>query len=233
MNTTTNNNIQEYPGTWHDYYNMFKYKLMRYKNSCFPCSLHTILANLGYAADGNNIEDNWNKMLKEKYKDKDKDKGEDKGKGKGEDKGKDEDKIDLNHIVPAMPDLKDYLAQTPEINKCTCKDLFTPPEDKKGFATREEAENIAVQADTFMRAFGPSGIIVGVEHAHVFFQNAAGVFFHYNPSTVKDSVECEQIGFTRIEAVTGTDKTHAIRIIYNDINDEEAVVSATCVMLIR
>lgn len=57
-----NNNISRYPGTWCSFSNEFKYKLMKYQNSCFPCSLHTILANLGYSADGNDIEDAWNQM---------------------------------------------------------------------------------------------------------------------------------------------------------------------------
>lgn len=37
------------------------YKTMAYFNSCFPCSLHVILANLGYVrAEGDGIEDLWN-----------------------------------------------------------------------------------------------------------------------------------------------------------------------------
>ncbi|OUO90615.1 hypothetical protein B5F40_06585 [Gordonibacter sp. An230] len=39
----------------------FSFKTMAYFNSCFPCSLHVVLANLGYMqAKGDEIESMWN-----------------------------------------------------------------------------------------------------------------------------------------------------------------------------
>lgn len=43
--------------------NGFSYKNMAYFNSCFPCSVHVVLANLGYlTASGQQIEDLWNRF---------------------------------------------------------------------------------------------------------------------------------------------------------------------------
>lgn len=62
MSNSNNDKKIVYPGTWYTFPPNFKYKLMRYQYSCFPCSLHTILANLGLPADGNGIEDAWDRM---------------------------------------------------------------------------------------------------------------------------------------------------------------------------
>ena len=42
--------------------NNFRYKTMAYQQSCFPCSLHMVLRNLGRYRETNEIEDNWNQL---------------------------------------------------------------------------------------------------------------------------------------------------------------------------
>ena len=50
-------------GAWYKFDQYFVYKLMAYQQSCFPCSIHTILANLGYLpATDNAVEDLWNRL---------------------------------------------------------------------------------------------------------------------------------------------------------------------------
>ncbi len=50
-------------GSWYRFDSNFTYKTMKYQNSCFPCSVTTVLANLGYIpASGSPIEDEWDKF---------------------------------------------------------------------------------------------------------------------------------------------------------------------------
>ncbi len=50
-------------GGWFRFDHYFYYKLMKYQQSCFPCSIHTILANLGYlSATDSSVEDLWNRL---------------------------------------------------------------------------------------------------------------------------------------------------------------------------
>ncbi len=52
-------------GKWYKFDKFFAFKEMKYQNSCFPCSVHTILANLGYLpSQGSEVEDLWNRMHK-------------------------------------------------------------------------------------------------------------------------------------------------------------------------
>lgn len=47
--------------SWYGYDSHFLYKIMKYTNSCFPCCVDVILANLGYTKpEGSTIEDLWN-----------------------------------------------------------------------------------------------------------------------------------------------------------------------------
>lgn len=50
-------------GAWYKFDQYFYYKLMKYQQSCFPCSIHTILANLGYLPTSDSaVEDLWNRL---------------------------------------------------------------------------------------------------------------------------------------------------------------------------
>lgn len=50
-------------GAWYRFDQYFFYKLMKYQQSCFPCSIHTILANLGYMSTSDSaVEDLWNRL---------------------------------------------------------------------------------------------------------------------------------------------------------------------------
>ncbi len=50
-------------GEWFRFDANFSYKLMKYQQSCFPCSIHTILGNLGYLpTSGSSVEDLWNSL---------------------------------------------------------------------------------------------------------------------------------------------------------------------------
>ena len=50
-------------GAWYRFDQEFVYKLMKYQQSCFPCSVHTVLANLGYVTPvDSSVEDLWNSL---------------------------------------------------------------------------------------------------------------------------------------------------------------------------
>ena len=76
-------------GEWYRFDQYFFYKLMKYQQSCFPCSIHTILANLGYLpASDSTVEDLWNRLHG-----------------------------DLNASAPNEQQIHSYLAQTFELGK--------------------------------------------------------------------------------------------------------------------
>lgn len=77
------------PGAWFRFDQYFVYKLMKYQQSCFPCSIHTILANLGYLpATDSAVEDLWNNLHG-----------------------------DLNKTAPNAMQIHSYLSQTFELGK--------------------------------------------------------------------------------------------------------------------
>lgn len=76
-------------GQWFKFDGQFYYKEMKYMQSCFPCSVHTNLANLGYLQPvGNEIEDLWNKFHG-----------------------------DLNKTAPNEEQIHSYLSRTPELGR--------------------------------------------------------------------------------------------------------------------
>lgn len=87
-------------GAWYKFDQYFFYKLMKYQQSCFPCSVHTILSNLGYLSTSDSaVEDLWNKLHG-----------------------------DLNRTAPNEDQIHSYLGRTFELGKKGV--LYTPMDFK-------------------------------------------------------------------------------------------------------
>ena len=87
-------------GAWYRFDQYFFYKLMKYQQSCFPCSIHTILANLGYMSTSDSaVEDLWNRLHG-----------------------------DLNASAPNEEQIHSYLAQTFELGSKGA--IYTPMDFK-------------------------------------------------------------------------------------------------------
>ena len=107
--------VNDDKGMWYRFDSNFTYKTMKYQNSCFPCSINTVLTNLGYTeAKGSEIEDLWNKLHG-----------------------------DLDRSAPNALQIHQYLSQTFEVGKkgvvYTPLD-FTTAEDAETVRTRIEKD---------------------------------------------------------------------------------------------
>lgn len=132
--------------------NGLDYKEMKYQNSCYPCSLQIILANLGYAGKDESIEDLWDRLHR-RY-----------------------DSNGLNHSAPNEQQVHEYLAATPQWGN---RGVVYSPTFMQGETMPQIAERIIRD---FIKKKGPVGMIAGIGHATVFFKKADGRILHLNPS---------------------------------------------------
>jgi hypothetical protein len=82
--------------SWYSTSNV-RYKTMKYNQSCFPCSLHIILKNLGKVAESDAIEDLWDRLQVLNGK------------------------SGLNAAAPTEDDVHRNIAQTPQLKGVGCR----------------------------------------------------------------------------------------------------------------
>lgn len=153
-------------------YKDFFYKEMKYENSCFPCSLHVILVNLGYIGYkyGNEsvIEDLWNTFHK-----------------------------DLNKSAPNELQIHSYLMNTPYLDGRNS--LYTPTSFLTKVDAENVCEKLKY---LFFKQRKQVGMIAGIGHAHVFFKQSNKKYMHFYPAPDIDvafTEEVEIIDFTVLE----------------------------------
>lgn len=186
-------------------YKDFLYKEMKYENSCFPCSLHTILANLKYVGykgkEETIIEDLWDTFHG-----------------------------DLNKSAPNEEQVHMYLSNTPFL--CGRASLYTPTSFLNKEAAQAICEKIK---NMFIKSRKPVGMIAGIGHAHVFYKMNKKREIHFNPSTEHETITCECVDIKDIRVLKSNQqgvKTYAIGIDYQ-VNDEIFTHAADFILIIQ
>lgn len=168
-------------------YKGFKYKEMKYENSCFPCAVHTILANLneiGYKGTQETlVEDAWNTLHG-----------------------------DLNKSAPNEQQIHRYLFETGVLGKHAS--LYTPTSFQNKEVTMAICDKIK---HYFIQTKDVFGMVVGVGHAHVFYKKKDQQVIHFHPSTQYESIPCEQVKIIDVRVLEEKSKDkqgYAVGIVY-------------------
>lgn len=153
--------------------NKFHYKTMDYQNSCFPCSLHIILANLGYVpAQNNTIETLWNGFHNQNGS-------------------------NLNMTAPNEGQVHEYISKTPEVGNRGV--VFSPTM----FGNQADTQAVRNRINQeFIQYNGAVGMIFGIGHAEVFYKYAnTNQVIHYKPSTIIEAVTIEEFNNLQVNSV--------------------------------
>jgi hypothetical protein len=174
-------------------------KEMLYTYSCYPCSLHVILKNLGiFKKTNSEIEESWNEKLIQNRTD---------HKGLAED-GVTKDEID------------EFLAHTDQIRG---KVYNSPKMETQKTQAQNTANSVLNDViERFIRAEGLAGLIIGVEHARVVYKTKSGKFIYYNPSPEIKSENVKTYTRATVNTVESDDHKFAIQIHFD--NDDEILV---------
>lgn len=157
-----------------DQFENFKYKTMKYQQSCFPCSLQVILCNLGYVAQDDSIEDYWNRIHIENTG------------------------SSLVQQAPTEQQVHSYLARTPELGNSGV--IFSPT----NFGRDTIDEIVERVKRDFINATAPVGMIAGIGHANVFFKDTANKMYHLNPSPDRADTCVERVYNLQADSVQST-----------------------------
>ena len=171
-------------------YKDFYYKTMKYENSCFPCSLHMVLANLGYIGYKYEyesvIEDLWNTFHK-----------------------------DLNKSAPNEKQVHEYLMKTPYLDGKAS--LYTPTSFQNRESAQAVCDKLK---SIVLKERKNVGMVAGVGHAHVFYKKGNKGYMHVHPSPDEDFITCEEIKLKDVIVLEGKGKEYAIGIVYDVNGEE-------------
>lgn len=137
----------------------FRYKTMRYEQSCFPCSLHVILRNMfpGGVPEDDGIERLWNTLQ--------------------QDRGK----PTLDQAPPNEDDVHRNLQRTPQfINRISRMKFISPTSFQMNFTTETFEHHLNVFLSDPYRA-----ALIGDAHATVLFKVQNNIFIHFNPAPTR------------------------------------------------
>lgn len=169
--------------------NGFLYKEMKYQNSCFPCSLHVILANLNIIGhqkcEETVIEDLWNKMHK-----------------------------DLNKSAPNELQVHEYLSNTLQFSGSGV--IFTPTNFKKKQDAQKILKRVK---DSFLSKTDKVGMIAGINHAEVFYKDKSKmIHFNPSTdvdSIIVEEIKIKDIILLEASADHKNEEDYAIGIEYS------------------
>lgn len=161
--------------------NGFHYKTMKYQQSCFPCCLHVLLANLNLVPRDDSIEDLWERILSSETQ---------------ENRTTDRD-YRLNRNAPNEREVHICISRQNYLSGLSIR-LITPTMLEKKF--REEELNEVCQKFSRSR-----GMVIGIGHAHVVYRLGSD-YVLLKPSPESDSTSV--VFDNKIEAtmIQSTDK---------------------------
>lgn len=187
--------------------NGFNYKTMAFTNSCFPCVMHIIYANLGkMGASGDEIEDEWNTMHPG----------------------------GLNASAPTFTQVVSYLAGS-KYQLADNFSFYTQDNFGSYPATVKIMNNIADRFVKNGQE-GSGMVIAAGGHAVVFFRTKDNKTFFYYPFREENLAEdwCYEIEIDEVDAIDCGNNKFEIGIKFKDKNGgHELAYTTNFVMLIN